>query len=77
MTVSDTAQRTGAFFAISPRRVYLHAGVLSGARKLGFDVRRGVVDRASLPWEFRLLEPDEIEDCLCIYKDRLTRASML
>jgi hypothetical protein len=73
LTVYDTAVRIAAFLWLTPQRVYLHAGALSGARKLGVDVRDGVVDPEVLPREFRLLEPDEIEDCLCIYKDRFKR----
>lgn len=69
LAVYDTAVRIGAYRGLSPRCVYLHTGALVGARRLGLDVRDGVVEPRELPREFRLLEPDEAEDCLCIYKD--------
>ena len=68
--IYDTALRLGAFLKLRPRYVYLHRGTRTGARALGLDVSRGYLDVASLPKPIQALEPHEIEDFLCIYKDR-------
>jgi hypothetical protein len=70
--VYDTSLRIGAFLQLSPAHVYLHAGTRAGARALGFS---GVysIDVSELPREFGNLEPYQIEDCLCIYKDELAK----
>ena len=67
LTVYDTATRIGAFLKLEPDRVYLHAGTRDGARALGFD-QRDSLSASELSRAFRRLSPDEIEDCLCIYK---------
>ena len=68
--VYDTALRIGAKLGIKPERVYLHRGTRSGAQKLGLDVRRGILEMSALPEELRGLEATEVEDILCIYKDK-------
>lgn len=73
--VYDTAFRVGAYLGLAPRRVYLHAGTRAGARKLGLTTRgRPHVEakevEAEAP-EFAELSPAEMEDVLCIYKDKL------
>ena len=65
----DTALRIGAFLGISPVKVYLHRGTRDGARNLGLNARARALDVSELPLEIRGLEPHEIEDFLCIYKD--------
>ncbi len=67
----DTSLRIGAKMGLRPRAVYLHRGTRSGARALGFDGRVKTLAVSSLPSELRTLAPHEIEDVLCIYKDRL------
>jgi hypothetical protein len=71
LMVYDTALRIGAKLHLSPRRVYLHAGTRKGARALGVGRGRHDISVDELPSAFRRLQPREIEDCLCIYKDRL------
>ena len=74
LTVYDTALRIGARLGFLPERVYLHSGTRVGARALGLDWRATVLDVSDLPRELRDLRPHEIEDCLCIFKDKLRHA---
>jgi hypothetical protein len=69
LTVYDIAHRIGAHFGMHPRLVYLHAGTRKGA--IIFGIKGGTFDPAILPKPFLRLQPYEIEDCLCIYKDEL------
>jgi len=73
VTVYDTACRVGAYLGIEPKLVYLHAGVRKGAKALGFKGSLPFISPSKLPKEFRKLKPDEIENCLCIYRDALKR----
>ena len=70
LAVYDTAHRLGLFLGLEPTRVHLHAGTRAGAMKLGLDVSRGWLSMGDLPIELRHLTPAEVEDVLCIYKDR-------
>ncbi len=67
----DIAQRIGAFLGLAPERVYLHAGTRKGAQALGLDYRYDALDPCELPAQLRVLEPYELEDFLCIYKQAL------
>ena len=67
----DTALRIGASRSLMPKHVYLHRGTRDGARALGLDWRADLLDPRALPKELAVLEPHEIEDFLCIYKDQL------
>jgi hypothetical protein len=69
--VYDTALRIGAKVGLLPRRVYLHAGTRVGAKALGFDGKAKTIEVSQLPHWLRQLEPHEIEDVLCIFKDEL------
>lgn len=71
LTIYDTAHRIAAFRGLEPDKVYLHAGTLAGARALGLNEHNGFLDKSELPKEFSRLKPYEIEDCLCIYKDKI------
>lgn len=71
LTIYDVANGIGAQLKRQPERVYLHAGTSAGARALGLDHRRQSLDPSELPSEFQRLQPWEIEDCLCLYKDAL------
>jgi hypothetical protein len=73
LAIYDTAVRIGAFMDLAPDGVYVHAGAARGARALGLPVINGVVQRADLPEAMQALTCDQIEDCLCIYKDELAR----
>ncbi len=75
LTVYDTALRIGARLGLLPTRVYLHSGTRQGARALGLNWRAPYLALEECPPEFRVLKPHEIEDCLCIYKDRFHRPS--
>jgi hypothetical protein len=67
LTVYDIAHRIGAYFGKYPRLVYLHAGTRKGA--MFFGIRGDAFDPEILPKPFLRLQPYEIEDCLCLYKD--------
>lgn len=71
LTIYDVAHRIGVYLGLHPERVYLHRGTRDGAKALGFDGKQTSIDMRSLPREFFRLRPDEIEDCLCIYKSEL------
>ena len=68
--VYDTSLRRGAKLGLFPTKVYLHAGTRVGARALGFDQKAKTLSRSVLPPALRALEPHEIEDMLCIFKDK-------
>jgi hypothetical protein len=69
--IYDTSLRIGAKLGLEPTRVYLHAGTRKGAHVLGFEGGTRALDVSELPAELRQLEPREIEDLLCIFKDDL------
>jgi len=72
--IYDTALRIGAQLRLTPKKVYLHAGTLTGARKLGLlssqDSHKLWLEPRELPAPFRDLPPSDVENLLCIYKDR-------
>ncbi|SRR6266700_448000 len=71
LMIYDTALRIGAKLSLSPERIYLHSGTREGARYLGFDGKRKSIDLHELPTALQRLEPSQIEDVLCIYKNHL------
>ena len=71
--VYDTSLRMGAKLGLLPEKIYLHAGTRDGAEALGISSEEDVIDPNRLPEEFQELEPYEIEDVLCIYKDILKK----
>ncbi len=75
LTVYDTALRIGAKLGMSPRTIFLHAGSRSGARALGLNWRAPFLRVGELPEPFRVPDPHEVEDCLCIYKRLFSRAA--
>jgi hypothetical protein len=75
LMVYDTAVRIGAWLQLKPEHVYLHAGTRAGARALGLRWREPFVRFGSLPAPLQSLEPLEVEDCLCIYKEQLEQLS--
>jgi len=70
LVIYDTAERLGGYLGLYPERAYLHSGTKEGAQVLGLDVSRGVLEVAELPKALQALPPREIENFLCIYKDR-------
>ena len=69
--VYDTSLRVGAYMRLSPERIYLHTGTRIGARNLGLPYQKDSLSLSELPAAFRKLEPFEIEDILCIFKDKV------
>lgn len=67
----DTSLRIGAKLNLLPTKVYLHTGTRVGAKALGFDGKAKSLDVSALPQDLQELEPHEIEDVLCIFKDDL------
>lgn len=72
--VYDCALRIGAFVGHLPKQIFLHAGTRDGARALGLKWKERFLYISDLPDELRVLEPYEIEDVLCIYKDKFALA---
>jgi len=69
----DTTQRIGANIGLFPEHIYLHAGTKIGAEKLlGKRIKVKFINRIDLPVPFHneSLTNGEIEDILCIYKDK-------
>jgi hypothetical protein len=56
---------------LSPEQVYLHAGVRTGAKALGLGDWRSKLPMSVFPPAFQRLRPEQVEDCLCIYKSQL------
>ena len=77
LTVYDTAIRIGIKLGLSPDHVYLHAGTRRGARFFNVETKEEHLPKSSFPAELDKLEPCEIEDLLCIYKDELQRLRKL
>jgi hypothetical protein len=74
LCVYDTALRIGSKYGKMPSRIYLHAGVKTGYRKLLRDLDLTQPMRLaqhlsveSLPDFLRFLMPDEAESFLCLY----------
>lgn len=51
-----------------PERVYLHAGTKEGAKALSLHPKGKALAMDALPEAFRVLEPWEAEDVLCLFK---------
>jgi hypothetical protein len=73
LMIYDTAHRIGARLGLRPQHVYLHAGVRDGAKALRLNHSANKLSVGQLPPEFRRLRPEQVEDCLCIYKARLQK----
>ena len=71
--VYDTSLRLGARLSLEPTKVYLHSGTRVGARALGLDGRARALPLSELPAAFHELRPHEIEDVLCIFKDKFNK----
>jgi hypothetical protein len=69
----DTALRIAYYRDLLPTKVYLHAGTSTGARALGLPHNRAAIEHRQLPPGLRDRSAHEVEDILCIYKDRFTR----
>ena len=72
LTIYDISLRIGAKLGLYPKTVYLHRGVISGAKALGLNYRQKSILIKDIPKPISSnLEPYEIEDFLCIYKGEL------
>lgn len=69
LAVYDTSLRLGAYLNLWPEVVYLHAGAKKGCKALGVATKGGKVEMEKLPKPVRGLEPYQVEDFLCIFKD--------
>jgi hypothetical protein len=76
LTVYDTALRIGARLRLEPTVVFMHAGTRDGAKKLGLDTARPFIPASELPREFHELQPHEMEDVLCLYKNNFKRGCL-
>jgi hypothetical protein len=74
LSAYDCTFRIGAYLGLYPDKVYLHAGVLKGAKNLALNCKRGYILREHLPKCFQALTEYEIEDLMCIYKAELKEA---
>lgn len=68
--VYDTALRISLSRDLQPTSVYLHRGTRDGAVKLGLNSRKATLDICELPKEMSELSPLDVEDFLCIYKNK-------
>jgi hypothetical protein len=70
--IYDAALRIGAFLNFLPDKVYLHAGTRRGAKVINHpEWKNDWIEIENLPKELNELPADEIEDILCIYKDKI------
>jgi hypothetical protein len=73
----DAAEKIAAHRGIVPEEyVYVQRGALVGARKLRLRVVRGRIRYADIPPKLRVLTAGDIEDFLCVNKDRLNVAML-
>lgn len=73
LTCYDVANRIGNRLKLQPEFVYLHAGTKKGIENLlGSKVKQRSIKKNELPEPFKSsgLTCHEIEDILCIYKDK-------
>jgi len=73
LTIYDIAHRLGVYLGVRPKDVYLHCGTREGAKALGLDYTAEKLAVSDLPAPLHALQPDQIEDCLCIFKDDIRR----
>lgn len=77
LTIYDISLRIGAKLGLYPQVVYLHRGVISGAKALGLNYRQKSISIEDIPELISSnLEPYEIEDFLCICKGELGDISL-
>ena len=73
LVVYDVSTRIGYYLNLYPQEVYLHCGTREGANALGLGHGRATIAVEELPAPFHQLTADELEGCLCIYKEALKR----
>ncbi len=72
--IYDVSLRIGSKLGLFPRKAFLHAGTRQGAKALGLNSQLPWLEMDSLPEWLRELQPYQVEDFLCCYKDRLVSA---
>ncbi|GAB1856144.1 hypothetical protein MHTCC0001_09790 [Flavobacteriaceae bacterium MHTCC 0001] len=73
LTIYNTADRIASKLGLAPEYIYLHSGTRIGAEKLlERRLKHKYIRKADLPSPFQDIDlsPSEIEDILCIYKDK-------
>ncbi|MDM1323470.1 hypothetical protein HXZ90_04115 [Acinetobacter pseudolwoffii] len=72
--IFDTALRIGAKLNYLPKELIVQSGSKEGAKKLGLTVKNKRVSLEQLPSLIREnLEPYEIENFLCLYRDKFEK----
>jgi len=71
LTVYDIAHRIGRYRSLSPQTVYLHAGTKDGAKALGITGARASVPVKEFPKPFQKLQPELLENLLCVCRAAL------
>ncbi|MCC5659379.1 hypothetical protein LC608_20845 [Nostoc sp. XA010] len=73
----DVALRITKYLGFQLQEVYLHAGVTTGFRALGLNVKeRDIIPVEEFPEPFKQLSGDHLENLLCIYKEMLDASSV-
>lgn len=75
LAIYDTSLRIGAKKDIYPSKVFVHAGTRKGCKALGLDDKLKTLTVQNFPEPIKDLQPHEIEDFLCIYKDEVHKAN--
>jgi hypothetical protein len=73
LAIYDTAHRIGSFLGQQPQKVYIHRGTRTGAEIFCGKIKGNciTIDKLPKPFQDSDLTAADIEDILCIYKDRL------
>lgn len=71
LAIYDFSVRVGAYLSLSPVTIYLHAGTREGAKALKLDYKTKCLPKNKFPKALQTLSCFEIEDCLCIYAEKL------
>ena len=73
LAIYDTSLRIGAKKGIYPSKVYIHAGTKEGCKALGLDHKAKALPVHAFSEPVKTLHPYEIENFLCIYKNRIQK----
>lgn len=70
LTLYDTTHRLGLAHGLSPKQIYVHAGVCKGAKALGLSTS-SMIEVRELHYPLNRLSAAAAEDLLCIYSEDL------
>lgn len=76
----DTALRIGHTIGVYPKKFYFHRGAKEGYKNLCGPQKvrgRNCTDMAELPEELQMLEPIDVENFFCIYKDDIAERRLI